>query len=124
MDGSQFDARIAKIRARFASRLAATVEETDAGLARLAGDGGEAVAAVAIVYRRFHDVCGIGPTIGFDGAGRAARILVDGVLVEPFRAGRGLTSDEMAALEEGLAAFRIAASADIQSTESKSEYLS
>ena len=115
MSETQFAERMALIRGRFAAKLAVRIKETDTALPRLAGDGREAIDAVAATYRRFHDMCGIAPTIGFDAVGRAARGLVDGVLVAPFRAERGLTTAELARLMEGLDAFRAAARAETQS---------
>jgi chemotaxis protein histidine kinase CheA len=119
LDTPQFAERMAQIRARFAARLATKIEETDAALPILSGEGRKAVDAVAAVYRRLHDVCGIGPTVGFNEVGRAARTLVDGVLVGAFRGERALTADEMAKLKEGYDAFRIAARADMQSMDTK-----
>lgn len=115
MDASQFADRMGLIRKRFSARLPKKIEETEAALPSLAGDRSGAATAVATVYRRFHEVCGIGPTVGFDEVGRIARALVDGVLVKPFRAERGLTIDELEKLKEGLAAFRDAAQIEIHS---------
>jgi hypothetical protein len=115
MDASQFADRMALIRKRFSARLPKKIEETEAAFPILTGHGGDAATAVATVYRRFHEVCGIGPTVGFNEVGRIARTLVDGVLVKPFRAERGLTTDELEKLKEGLAAFRGAARIEIHS---------
>lgn len=120
MDESQFAERIAMIRARFAAKLADKIQETDAALPQAAGEGTDAADAVALAYRRFHDVCGIGPTIGFEATGRAARVL-DAILVGPFRDHRGLSGDELAKLKEGLESLRIAARSEMQSTDSDRE---
>jgi hypothetical protein len=42
MDKSRFGERIAKIRARFATKIADKILEIDADLLRLAGDGSDA----------------------------------------------------------------------------------
>ncbi len=84
MDESHFTVRMALIRARFAAGLATNLQETEDALPILSGDEGKTADAVAVVYRRFHDMCGVGRTIGFNELGRAARVLVDGVLVRPF----------------------------------------
>ena len=120
MSNDQFAERIAAIRLRFASKLATKIEETDAALPHLAGAGGDVVDAVATTYRRIHDLCGVGPTVGFVETGQAARSL-DAILIGPFRAARGLTDDEVARLKEGLDALRAAALIDIQSTDTVRE---
>jgi hypothetical protein len=114
MNESEFAERIATVRVRFASKLADKIHATDAALQHLAGGGSDAIDAVATVYRRFHDVCGIGATIGFEATGRSARNL-DAILIGPFREHRGLSCDELIKLEEELAALRIAARTDTQS---------
>jgi hypothetical protein len=119
MGVDQLAERIAVIRKRFASRLIATLHEIDPASRDLAGDGAN-VDAVAATYRRIHDVCGTGPTIGFTASGQAARKL-DAVLIEPFRAKRGLTADEVAQLKDGLDALRLAAELDMQSTNTDRE---
>jgi hypothetical protein len=115
MDQSQFAERIATIRSRFASRLAGKIEETEAAMEQLVGNGSDAVAAVATTYRRFHDVCGIGATIGFEATGRWARTL-DAILVGPFRDRRGLSEEELSHLKEGLASLRVAARVELETT--------
>jgi hypothetical protein len=114
MSTDQFADRMAAIRARFAAKLTAKIEETNAALPSLAGADGDVIEAVAATYRRIHDLCGVGPTVGFLETGRAARNL-DAVLIGPFRAARGLTPDEVAKLKEGLDALRAAAQIDTQS---------
>jgi len=116
MDARQFAERMALIRARFIGRLPGKIEATDAALPMLAGDGKTAAEAVATIYRRFHELCGIGPTIGFNETGKVARTLVDGVLVKPFKAQRGLSAEELAKLKRGLESFRAAALNEMQST--------
>lgn len=115
MDESQFAKRIAVVRARFAAKLADKIRETRAALPRLVGDGGAAADAVATAYRRFHDMGGIGSTIGFEATGRVARTL-DAILIGPFRDQRGLSGAELAKLTEGLEFLRIAARTEMEST--------
>jgi hypothetical protein len=119
LDAPQFAERMSQIRARFAAKLTARIDETDAVLPLLAGAGETAVEAVSTVYRRFHEVCGIGSAIGFDETGWRARRLVDDVLVGPFRGRRGLSEGEMAKMREGLEAFRVAARIDMQSMDTE-----
>jgi hypothetical protein len=110
---SQFLDRIAEIRARFASKLAGKIQATEAVFTHLACDEDAAVDAVATVYRRFHEIYGISSTVGFEATGQAARIL-DGILVEPFRDRRGMRTDELAQLKEGLETLRIAVQGEMQ----------
>jgi hypothetical protein len=110
---TQFKARVAKVRVRFISKLADTVRAVDAAFAHLVGDGDDAVATVAATYRRFHDIAGIGATIGFDATGRVARTL-DALLARPFRDRRGLRDDELAELKEGLGALQMAVLMEIR----------
>ncbi len=114
MSPSEYDERVAAIRGRFAAKLATQIEQTDADVAIMPSAGRAGGDAVAVVYRRFHNICGIGPAIGFIRAGHAAKA-IDNVLAGPFRAERGLTANEMAEFAERLAAFRAAAQDDLQS---------
>ena len=120
MDETEFADRIAKIRARFVSKLSDNIRETDAALQHLTGGESGAIDAVAAVYRRFHDICGIGETIGFEATGRVARIL-DAILIGPFREQRGLSGDELAKLKEALQSLRATAQTEMQSTDSVQE---
>ena len=95
-----FENRIAKVRMRFITKLAETMRVTS-DLPRLAGDGSAAVEAVATTYHLFHDMAGIGSTIGFEATGQAARTL-DTLLMGPFRDQRGLRGDEVTRLKDGL----------------------
>ncbi|MGP9810394.1 hypothetical protein ACTZWT_02660 [Rhodopseudomonas sp. NSM] len=72
----------------------------------------DSAAAVAQAYRHIHDICGVASTVGLATTGLAARSL-DSLLIDPFRAQRGLTGDELAQLKVGLTALRTAALADI-----------
>jgi hypothetical protein len=113
---AQFAARIDGIRARFALKLARNIQQTDAALRRMTGDGNDAVEAITTAYRWFHDAVGICATIGFEATGRLARSC-DAILVEPFRNQRGLSPDELAQLTKSLKSLRITALAETASTE-------
>ena len=103
----QFATRIDKIRVRFAYRLAEKLEQTDAALSQMMHDGG-GVDAIATAYRWFHDVSGIGPTLGFVATGNAARKCAD-ILVDAFRSHRSLLPDELASLNSAFDSLRIEA---------------
>jgi hypothetical protein len=105
---SEFAARIDKIRARFALRLADNIQQTVVALPRMAGDDGDAVAVVARAYRWFHDITGMGSTVGYEATGRHGGVCA-AILAGPFRAQRGLSPDELTLLTDGLEALRIEA---------------
>ena len=73
----------------------------------------EARDTLARVHRRAHDLCGIGPTMGFVATGQAARI-VEQTLLTPLKAERALTGDELARLRGEISALRLAAQAETQ----------
>ena len=114
MDTDQVAEQIAVIRRRFSKKLRHKLQEIDAVLPSVLGRGAAAVDLVAAIYRKLHDVCGVGPIVGFTETGRVARS-VSAVLVGPFRDQRGLTKDEVATLNEGLEALRSAAALDMAS---------
>jgi chemotaxis protein histidine kinase CheA len=118
MAESDFAEGIAKIRARFATKLADRIQETEAALPHLTGDGSDVAEAVATTYRRFHDICGIGATIGFEATGQVART-IDALLIGPLRGRRALSGDELVKLKEGLKSLRIAARTEMSSTSSQ-----
>jgi hypothetical protein len=110
-----FAERLGGVRKRFAAKLPGRVDEIAAALPELTGEGGEVAAAVYNTHRKVHDLCGIGPTLGFISTGQAARVC-EKVLLQPSRGQRGLTEQELAHLKEGLVALRAAANSDIQSS--------
>jgi hypothetical protein len=115
MDGDVFAERLACVRQRFCAKLAGRLGEIDAALPDLAGQGTAVAAAVYATHRKVHDLCGIGPTLGFDAIGTAARVC-ERILLEPSRRQRGLSEPELARLKEGLEALRAAAENDMQAT--------
>jgi hypothetical protein len=114
MDTDEVAEQIAVIRRRFSKKLSHKLREIDAALPSMLGKGRVAVDSVATIYRRLHDVCGVGPIVGFIETGRVARS-ASAVLIGPVRDQRGLTKDEVATLNEGLEALRSAAALDIAS---------
>lgn len=113
---SEFVARINKIRARVALKLAHNIQQTDAALPQMAGDGDDAVDAVATAYRWLHNISGIGPTLGFPATGQQARACA-AIVIGPFRTQRGLSPDELALLTSGLESLRIAALSEMHRPE-------
>jgi hypothetical protein len=115
MAADELAERLDGIRKRFSMRLSARLAEIESALPALVGDGADVASAVYSTHRKVHDLCGVGPTLGFDAIGRAARVC-ERILLNPSRHRRGLNEHEMAHLKEGLVALRAAAQTDIQST--------
>lgn len=115
MAGDEFAERLALIRERFAAKLPARLDDIDASLPQLTGAAGDVGAAVYSTHRKVHDLCGIGPTLGFHSTGKAARTC-ERILLQPSRDQRGLTEQELAQLKDGLAALRATAEQEMQST--------
>jgi hypothetical protein len=113
MSADVFAERLAKIRNRFVAALPGRIDENDAALPRLIGDGIANVEAVAETYRRLHGIAGTGPTIGFPATGQAARE-AEAVLIDAYRAQRALTPEESASLKDALTMLRRAAQTELQ----------
>jgi chemotaxis protein histidine kinase CheA len=111
--GDDFSGRLAAVRRRFAAGLADKIAATRAAIPTLTADHAGAAAAVGESYRRIHGISGVGASVGFVTTGEAARA-VEAVLLPPFRAGRGLTVNEITRLEQLLAALSSAAQAELQ----------
>ena len=113
----QFTERLAKIRTRFAANLDRKIDTLDHALPQLSGNGAGVLEVLETAHRSVHEMCGIGPTVGFVATGQAARS-VERILLLPLRAKRGLTDSEVANVRDGLSTLRTAAQAEIQSTTS------
>ena len=114
MQPDAFHDRLDAVRRRFASSLEYKIKDTLAELPNLTGDCEAVVDAVAVSYRRIHGICGVGAAVGFAVTGRAAKDVED-VLIDAFRARRGLESDEVARLKATLDALSAAAEAELRS---------
>lgn len=108
-----FAERFAAVRQRFAAKLDVRIADIESALPALrGGDGGETLARA---HRRAHDLCGVGPTMGFVATGKAAR-MIEQVMLAALKADRPLNTDEVARVTEGLAALRSAAAAETQTS--------
>jgi chemotaxis protein histidine kinase CheA len=111
-----FTERLAKVRHRFTTTVGGKIEDCWASLPLLSGEGAAAAATVDEIYRRAHDIVGIGPTVGFNVTGQAARN-VEQILLPARRAGRRLDVDEIAALRTALQALRETVRQELQSAD-------
>jgi chemotaxis protein histidine kinase CheA len=105
-----FADRMAAIRQRFIIKLDARIDEIESAIPQPGRDGEFDILALA--HRQAHGLCGIGPTLGFVGTGKAAR-LIEELLLPVVKAERALTDDEIPRLREGIALLRSTASAEI-----------
>jgi chemotaxis protein histidine kinase CheA len=114
MPADHFEERLANIRDRFASSLESRIADAREALPRLLGQETAVAEKVAETYRQLHGICGIGATVGFVATGKAARS-AETLLLAPFRAKRGLTSNEGERLRKALDALAAAARLELQS---------
>ena len=111
MVSDPYSERLAKVHQRFAQTLTHKIEDTYAALPSLSSG---VLDTVDETYRRIHAICGLAATVGFPSTGAAASAL-EGLLLTPYRARRGLTGDEMARLREALSALSVAARLELAS---------
>ena len=116
MATNQLSRRLDEIRTKFVSRLDGKFAETEAALPFLKEGDSNAIAAIAATYRRFHEICGTGRTLGYRQLGLAAGE-AETILLEPYRKGRALTDQEVAMLRQALAVLRAAACVELQSAQ-------
>jgi len=114
MTADPFTDRLARVRDRFASTLAAKIDDTCAGIARLAQTAPEAAGAVEQAYRSIHGIVGVGRTVGFPATGQAAHQVED-VLRPSYQTQRGMTVDELSLLTTALQALRETAARELKS---------
>lgn len=119
MDADVFAERLSKVRNRFTSTLESKLDETDAALDGLSGEGATAIETVGETYRRLHGIAGTGPTLGFSMTGQAARE-AEAFLIAAKRDRRGLTTDEVASLKNALHALRQAATGELRANSNPS----
>lgn len=111
MPADEFAERLAKVRNRFVSTLAAKIADAQAALPKLAAET-LALDTLDETYQRVHGLCGTGPTVGFPETGKAARA-AEQILLAPYRAHRGLSPDELAALDQELQNLRQVAGSEL-----------
>ena len=112
MASDLFVERIAAVRRRFVAKLDARLNEIESTVPRLAN--ADSLEALARVHRHAHDLCGVGPTMGFVATGQAAR-KVEQTLLAALKSNRALTTDEMTRVTEDVAKLRSVAHAETQS---------
>jgi chemotaxis protein histidine kinase CheA len=109
-----FAERFAAVRQRFAAKLSSRIDEIEATVPELDREGSKETLARA--HRRAHDLCGVGPTMGFVHTGKAART-IEQIMLAALKTNRPLTRDEVARVAGGIAALRSAAGAETSPAE-------
>jgi hypothetical protein len=105
-----FADRIAAVRVRFAAKFDARIDAIESTMRPLSDE--DRFDALVLAHRNAHDLCGVGPTLGFVGTGQAART-VERLLLAAVNAERTLTDDETTRLREGIATLRSVGSAEM-----------
>jgi chemotaxis protein histidine kinase CheA len=105
-----FADRMAAIRQRFIIKFDDRIDEIESAIPQPGRD--DEFDILALAHRQAHGLCGIGPTLGFVGTGKAAR-LIEQLLRPVVKAERALTDDEIPRLREGIALLRSTARAEI-----------
>lgn len=114
MDEDEFNARIARIRQRFAAALPEKIEDGFAILPHLGESNADAIESLVVTHRSLHEMCGIAPSVGFAAVGAAARA-AETVLREPAKMKRPLTLQEIAAYRTAIDGLREAAHSELKS---------
>jgi hypothetical protein len=113
MYNDQFEARLAKVRHRFATTLESKITDAVVFADRMSrGDGG-VVKYISDSYHHLHSICGIGPTVGFTATGEAARA-AEAALLQAHREKRALTEPEVLSLKRALHQLRLAAASELR----------
>jgi chemotaxis protein histidine kinase CheA len=104
-----FAERFAAVRQRFVAKLDSRIDEIESTVPELGHAG--SMETLARAHRRAHDLCGVGPTMGFVATGTAARS-IEQLLLAALRAGRPLADHEISSLTDGIAVLRSTAHAE------------
>ncbi len=113
MTNVDFNEKVARVRARFATSLPGKIADSFADLKQMSDGSSDSIDTVITAYRRLHEMCGIAPTLGFEATGKAARS-TKAAIREAAKAKRAATPSEIAALRTELEQLRTAASGELQ----------
>jgi hypothetical protein len=114
MYADQFENRLARVRHRFAVTLESKIEDTVISANQMSGGGNGMAKHISDSYRSLHNICGIGPTVGFSATGAAARV-AEVTLMQAHHESRGLTDKEVTSLKKALESLRVAAASELRS---------
>ena len=113
MYADQFEVRISKVRHRFATTLESKITNALVLADRMArGEDGSAQ-LVSDAYRHLHNICGIGPTVGFVATGEAARA-AESALRGAMSEKRKPSNDEIMSLKTALARLQTVSASELR----------
>jgi hypothetical protein len=114
MHADQFEVRLAIVRHRFATTLESKIEDAVASANRMSSCSKDGfIKHVSESYRRLHDICGIGPTVGFSATGEAAHF-AEAALMQAHHEKRRLTEREVLGLKKALEHLRVVAASELR----------
>jgi hypothetical protein len=113
MTADDFTEHVARVRARFASKLDAKIADSFAALEKMSQGGPEAVETVVTAHRHLHEMYGIAPTLGFEATGMAAGGARSAIR-EAAKARRAPRPEELNVFKQELQRLRKAADADLK----------
>jgi hypothetical protein len=113
MYADQFEKRLATVRHRFAATLGSKITNVVISTDRMSDGAGSAIKDISESYRHLHNICGIGPTVGFITTGEAA-LAAEVALTRAYHERRGLTEAEYLNLKRALGRLRVAATAELR----------
>jgi hypothetical protein len=114
MHVDQFEARLARVRHRFATTLESKISETVVSAEHMGDGDHRALECVSRSYHELHNFCGIGPTVGFVGTGDAANVAKN-ALIQAYLEKRVPTEGEILRLKRALAKLRQVATSELRS---------
>jgi chemotaxis protein histidine kinase CheA len=108
-----FAERVAAVRARFAAKLDARIAVIESSIT---SQSGRAAGPDILVqaHRNAHDLCGVGPTLGYVGTAKVARS-IEQVLLAAVKAERMLNDDEVTFVRDRVVLLKSTAAAEMNS---------
>lgn len=113
MYADQFESRLAVVRHRFATTLESKIADVFVSADRMSRGNNVVVNDLSESYRHLHNICGIGPTVGFAATGEAARA-AEATLMQAHRERRSLTEAEALNLKKALGRLQVAAASELR----------
>jgi hypothetical protein len=114
MHVDQFEVRLARVRHRFATALESKISDAVVSADHMTHDDHAALECVSKSYRELHNICGIGPTVGFTATGDAAST-AKAALIRAYLEKRGPTESEILSLKRALGKLRQVAASELRS---------
>jgi HPt (histidine-containing phosphotransfer) domain-containing protein len=113
MPNDEFEARLARVRHRFATTLESKISNAVVSADRMTRGDNRAFECVSDSYRHLHSISGIGPTVGFTATGEAAHA-AKAALIQAYLEKRRPTEGEVNSLKKGLAKLRLTAASELR----------